>query len=256
MPALAMTDHGNLYGAYDFAGRPRRPGSSRSSAPRPTSRPGSRFDEAAAPTGAATKTDKYSHMTLWPETTEGYANLIQLSSLASLEGYYYKPRMDRELLADATRSGIIATTGCPGGEVSQALERGDDELGEARGGRVREIFGAGNFFVELMQHGIGIEKRTFPQLIKIAKELDLPLVATNDLHYTDRATADAHEVLLCVQTGATLADPTRFKFDGRRVLPQVAGGDAAAVARAARGLRQHAADRRAGRSRRRSRRSS
>ncbi len=211
MPALAMTDHGNLYGAFDFAGKAAKAGIKPIIGTEAYIAPGSRFDK-RLPDGGNAKTDKYSHMTLWAADPDGYANLIKLSSLASLEGYYYKPRMDRELLSRYA-GGIIATTGCPGGEVSQALERGDYELAKRTAGEYAEIFGRGNFFVELMQHGIEIEKRTFPQLIRIAKELDLPLVATNDLHYTDRADSTAHEVLLCVQTGATLADPTRFKFE-------------------------------------------
>ncbi len=211
MPALAMTDHGNLYGAFDFAGQATKAGIKPIIGTEAYIAPGSRFDK-RLPDGGNAKTDKYSHMTLWAADPDGYSNLIKLSSLASLEGYYYKPRMDRELLARYA-GGIIGTTGCPGGEVSQALERGDYALAKATAGEYAEIFGRGNFYVELMQHGIDIEKRTFPQLIQIAKELDLPLVATNDLHYTEQAHSTAHEVLLCVQTGATLADPTRFKFE-------------------------------------------
>ncbi|HEX4015767.1 MAG TPA: DNA polymerase III subunit alpha [Frankiaceae bacterium] len=211
MPALAMTDHGNLYGAFDFAGKAAKAGIKPIIGTEAYIAPGSRFDK-RLPDGGNAKTDKYSHMTLWAADPDGYANLIKLSSLASLEGYYYKPRMDRELLSRYA-GGIIGTTGCPGGEVSQALERGDYALAKATAGEYAEIFGRGNFYVELMQHGIDIERRTFPQLVQIAKELDLPLVATNDLHYTQQADHTAHEVLLCVQTGATLADPTRFKFE-------------------------------------------
>ena len=206
-----MTDHGNLYGAFDFAAQAVKAGIKPIIGTEAYIAPGSRFDK-RLPDGGNAKTDKYSHMTLWAADPTGYSNLIRLSSLASLEGYYYKPRMDRELLSRFS-AGIIGTTGCPGGEVSQALERGDYALAKATAGEYAEIFGRGNFYVELMQHGIDIEKRTFPQLVKIARELDLPLVATNDLHYTNRADSTAHEVLLCVQTGATLADPTRFKFE-------------------------------------------
>ena len=211
MPALAMTDHGNLYGAFDFAGKAAKAGIKPIIGTEAYIAPGSRFDK-RLPDGGNAKTDKYSHMTLWSANQQGYSNLIKLSSLASLEGYYYKPRMDRELLSRYTE-GIIGTTGCPGGEVSQALERGDYELAKRTAAEWSEIFPKGNFYVELMQHGIDIEKRTFPQLIKIARELNLPVVATNDLHYTNQADSTAHEVLLCVQTGASLADPTRFKFE-------------------------------------------
>src|SRR5450759_3366294 len=190
MPALAITDHGNLFGAHDFATKAAAAGVKPIIGTEAYLAPGSRFDRRV---GDNAKIDKYSHLTLWATNAAGYANLIKLSSLASLEGYYYKPRMDRELLARYA-DGVIGTTGCPGGEVSQLLGRGD-------------------YYVELMQHGIDIERQTFPGLVKIAKELNLPLVATNDLHYTAQADSVAHEVLLCVQTGATIADPTRFRFE-------------------------------------------
>src|SRR5450759_1074218 len=190
MPALAITDHGNLFGAHDFATKAAAAGDKPIIGTEAYLAPGSRFDRRV---GDNAKIDKYSHLTLWATNAAGYANLIKLSSLASLEGYYYKPRMDRELLARYA-DGVIGTTGCPGGEVSQLLGRGD-------------------YYVELMQHGIDIERQTFPGLVKIAKELNLPLVATNDLHYTAQADSVAHEVLLCVQTGATIADPTRFRCE-------------------------------------------
>jgi DNA polymerase-3 subunit alpha len=212
MPALAMTDHGYLYGAYDFTQQAAKAGVKPIVGIEAYIAPGSRFDKRLPGDSGTNKTDKYSHMTLWAADPAGYQNVSVLASLASLEGYYYKPRMDRELLSQYSQ-GVIATTGCPGGEVSQLLVRGDYEGAKRTAGEYSEIFGQGNFFVELMSHGIDIEKQTFPGLIRIAKELDLPLVATNDLHYTNRADAVAHEVLLCVQTGATLADPTRFRFE-------------------------------------------
>ncbi|MDQ6648931.1 MAG: DNA polymerase III subunit alpha [Actinomycetota bacterium] len=215
MPGLAMTDHGNLYGAFDFYKQATAAGVKPIIGTEAYIAPGSRFDRTRLGDsgGGTTKTDKYSHMTMWATGAEGYANLIKLSSLASLEGYYYKPRMDRELL-ERFAGGLVASTGCPGGEVSQLLIRGDYAGAKRTAGEYAEIFGDGNYYVELMQHGIDIERQTFPGLLKIAKELDLPLVATNDLHYTRREGSVAHEVLLCVQTGATLADPARFRFEG------------------------------------------
>src|SRR5664280_821885 len=204
MPALAITDHGNLFGAHDFATKAAAAGVKPIIGTEAYLAPGSRFDRRV---GDNAKIDKYSHLTLWATNAAGYANLIKLSSLASLEGYYYKPRMDRELLARYA-DGVIGTTGCPGGEVSQLLVRGDYAGAKRAAGAYSEIFGRGNYYVELMQHGIDIERQTFPGLVKIAKELNLPLVATNDLHYTAQADSVAHEVLLCVQTGATIADPT------------------------------------------------
>ena len=155
----------------------------------------------------------YTHMTVLSETTEGMHNLFRLSSLASLEGYFYKPRLDRELLSRYA-SGLIATTGCPGGEVQTYLRLGmfDDALASAA--EFRDIFGAGSYYVELMDHGLAIENRTRADLLEIARRLKLPLVATNDLHYTHQSESAAHEVLLCVQSASTLADANRFKFEG------------------------------------------
>ena len=140
-------------------------------------------------------------------------NLFRLSSLASLEGYFYKPRMDRELLARYA-TGLIATTGCPSGEVQTYLRLGRYQDAIASAAEFRDLFGAGNYFVELMDHGLTIENRVRADLLKIAKDLKLPLVATNDLHYAQQSDAAAHEVLLCVQTGSTMADGNRFKLEG------------------------------------------
>ena len=226
MPALAMTDHGNVFGAYDFWKQARGAGV----------RPiigmegyyvpvGSRFDRqpfelgsgADVPgedTGLARGKQAYTHMTLLAESTEGMHNLFRLSSLASLEGHYRKPRFDRELLQTYAK-GLIATTGCPSGEVNRWLQAGRYDKALAAAADYRDILGPGNFYVELMDHGLDIERRTRTDLLRLARELALPLVATNDLHYTFPADAEAHEVLLCVQTGKTLADPGRFRFDAR-----------------------------------------
>jgi len=213
MPALAMTDHGNLFGAYDFYKKATAAGVKPIVGTEAYLAPGSRFDK-RLPAGSAAKTDKYSHLTLWAADATGYANLIKLSSRASLEGYYYKPRMDRELLAEHA-PGLIATTGCAGGEVPQLLLRGDYAAAKRTAGEYAEIFGPGNYYVELMRHGIDVERRTAADLVRLARELSLPLVATNDLHYTKAEHSVAHEVLLCVQTGATLADPNRFRLEGK-----------------------------------------
>jgi DNA polymerase-3 subunit alpha len=146
------------------------------------------------------------------ENNQGLANLFRLSSLASLEGFYYKPRMDRELLSKYA-DGIIATTGCPGGEIQTRLRMGAYKEALRAASDYRDIFGANNFFLELMDHGIEIETKVKADLLKLAKDLKLPLLATNDLHYTAKADARSHEALLCVQSGSTLADPKRFKFD-------------------------------------------
>jgi DNA polymerase-3 subunit alpha len=211
MPALAITDHGNLYGAYDFATKAKAAGITPILGTEAYLATGSRFDK-RMPTDGAKRRTPYTHLTLLSTGPEGYRNLSRLASRASLEGHYLKPRMDRELLAEHA-AGLIGTTGCPGGEVCQALEAGDYDRAKRITGEMAEIFGPGNYYVELMQHGIDIERRTFASLVRIARELGLPLLATNDLHYTRQEDSVAHEVLLCVQTGATLADPQRFKFD-------------------------------------------
>jgi DNA polymerase-3 subunit alpha len=224
MPALAMTDHGNVYGAYDFYKQATAAGIKPIIGMEGYLAPGSRFDRKrvvlrgdGSPGGGAPDDntgEMYTHMTLLAETTEGMHNLFRLSSLASLEGYYYKPRMDRELLASYGK-GIIATTGCPSGEVNRLLQQGQYEAAKQAASDYRDIFGRDNFFCELMDHGIDIERRHREDLIRLARELGLPFVATNDLHYTYPEDWRAHEVLLCVQTGRTMADPNRFKFDAQ-----------------------------------------
>ena len=128
----------------------------------------------------------YTHMTLLSETTEGMHNLFRLSSLASMEGFYFKPRMDRELLSRYS-TGLIATTGCASGEIQTRLRLGQYDEAVKAAGDFRDIFGRDNFFVEIMDHGLGIERRVMGDLLRLAKELGLPLVATNDLHYTHAA---------------------------------------------------------------------
>src|SRR5690606_32351883 len=155
----------------------------------------------------------YTHMTLWSETNEGMQNLFRLSSLSSLEGYYFKPRADRELL-ERYAKGIIATTGCPSGEVQTRLRLGQYAEARQAAADYQDIFGRENYFTEIMEHGLSIERRVRDDLLKLSKDLGIPLVATNDSHYTYQHEADAHEALLCVQSGSTMDDPNRFKFDG------------------------------------------
>ena len=170
-----------------------------------------RLDDTGGDTDGGKKL--YYHLTLLAETTTGYGNLMKLSSAAFLEGYYYKPRVDWELL-ERYHEGVIATTGCLGGVVLQALMAGDEERATALAARLQDVFGSGNLFVELQDHGLVEQRRTNPALIRIAQSIGAPLIATNDSHYTHREDAEAHNALLCVQTGATIDDPNRFKFDG------------------------------------------
>ncbi|MGD7787868.1 DNA polymerase III subunit alpha [Propionibacteriaceae bacterium Y1700] len=218
-PAVAMTDHGNLFGAYEFYKASKKssvkpiigleayvtPKTHRSERKRVRWGDGGGDDVSGA--GA------YTHMTLLAENNEGMHNLFRLGSKASLEGFFYKPRMDRELLNEYGK-GLIATTGCPSGEVQTYLRLGQYEEARRSAAEFRDIFGAGNYYLELMDHGLSIENRVRADLLRLAKDLELPLLATNDLHYVHKEDAPAHEVLLCVQSGSTMDDPKRFKFDG------------------------------------------
>jgi len=221
MPAIAITDHGNMFGAYDFWQKATQrgirpiigteayitPGTHRSDKSRVRWAVGEGLNADDVGGGGA-----YTHMTMLAATNEGMHNLFRLSSLASMEGYYFKPRMDRELLSKYAK-GIIATTGCVGGEVQTRLRLGQVDEAMKAAGEFQDIFGKENFYAEIMDHGIGIERRTMNELIELAKRLDMPLVATNDLHYTHASDAQAHAALLCVQSGSTLDDPKRFKFE-------------------------------------------
>lgn len=217
MPAIAMTDHGNVFGAYDFYQQARKAGIKPIIGIEAYLAPGSRLEKKRVRWAEGGEDDvsgggAYTHMTILAENNVGLGNLFRLSSLASLEGQYYKPRMDRELLSTYA-SGLIATTGCPGGEVQTRLRLGQYKEAIEAAGAYRDIFGEGNFFCELMDHGLEVEKRVREDLLRLAKDLSLPLVATNDLHYTHREDSAAHEILLCVQSGSTMADPKRFKFE-------------------------------------------
>ena len=217
MPAIAITDHGNVFGAFEFNKQARKVGVKPIIGIEAYVAPESRFDKRRVKWAEGGEDDvsgggAYTHMTLLAENNLGLANLFKLSSLASLEGFYYKPRMDRELLAKYA-SGIIATTGCPGGEIQTRLRMGAYQEAIKAASEFRDIFGRENFFLEIMDHGIDVEMRVKKDLLRLGRELGLPLLATNDLHYTKNEDSVAHEALLCVQSGSTIADPKRFKFE-------------------------------------------
>ena len=217
MPAIAITDHGNVFGAYEFNNKAIKAGVKPIIGIEAYVAPESRFEKKRVKWADGGEDDvsgggAYTHMTLLAENNQGLSNLFRLSSLASLEGYYYKPRMDRDLLSKYS-TGIIATTGCPGGEIQTRLRMGAFKEAKQAASELRDIFGVENFYLEIMDHGIDIERRVKADLLKLGKELGLPLLATNDLHYTHHEDAASHEALLCVQSGSTLADPKRFKFD-------------------------------------------
>jgi DNA polymerase-3 subunit alpha len=220
MSAVAMTDHGNMFGAYEFWQKATAAGIKPIIGTEAYITPGTaRGDKSRIRWGTSTQSSDdvggsgaYTHMTLLAENNEGMHNLFRLSSLASMEGFYFKPRMDRELLSRYSK-GVIATTGCVGGEVQTRLRLGQYDEALKAAADFQDIFGKENFFAEIMDHGIDIEKRTMNDLLRLAKQLNLPLVASNDLHYTNSGDAGAHAALLCVQSASTLDDPNRFKFD-------------------------------------------
>ncbi|MBP6996450.1 MAG: DNA polymerase III subunit alpha [Phycicoccus sp.] len=222
MPAIAMTDHGYLFGAYEFWKKSQgtgvkpiigveayvTPGTHR------TDKTRVKWGDERSPSGDdVSGSGAYTHMTLLARNNNGMRNLFRMNSMASLDQVYAKwPRIDRELLGQYG-SDLIATTGCPSGEVQTRLRLGQYDQALAAASEFRDIFGKENYFCEVMDHGLEIERRVQRDLLRLAKELDLPLLATNDLHYTSPEDARAHGALLCVQSGSTLMDPGRFKFD-------------------------------------------
>jgi DNA polymerase-3 subunit alpha len=205
-PAVGITDHGNMYGVLDFYRAAREAGLSPVIGAEAYFTGGNRFER---PRRAD---HEIFHLTLLAETNAGYRNLIKVASHAYLDGFYSKPRVDFELL-EQHRDGLIATSGCLGGLVCQRLMQGDYTAARDAAARFQDILGRDSFFIELQDHGLREQRDVNPQLVKMAGELDARLLATNDSHYTHKEDAEAHAALLCVQTGATLDDPNRFKFD-------------------------------------------
>ncbi|OBK83177.1 DNA polymerase III subunit alpha [Mycolicibacter sinensis] len=221
MPAIGMTDHGNMFGASEFYNAATKAGIKPIIGVEAYIAPGSRFDTRRVHWGdPGQKSDdvsgsgSYTHLTMVAENATGLRNLFKLSSLASFEGQLGKwSRMDVELIAEHAE-GIIATTGCPSGEVQTRLRLGQEREALESAAKWREIFGAENYFLELMDHGLSIERRVRDGLLDVGRKLSIPALATNDCHYVTRDASQNHEALLCIQTGKTLSDPTRFKFDG------------------------------------------
>ncbi|MGZ4535493.1 MAG: DNA polymerase III subunit alpha [Nocardioidaceae bacterium] len=224
MPAIAMTDHGNLHGAFDFWSKARRhgvkpiigieayltPGTSRGERRRVRWGKGDVAEEGGNDVAGG---GAYTHMTMWAETTEGMHNLFRLSSRSSLEGYFYKPRMDKEILQEHSK-GLIVSTGCPSGAIQTRLRLGQWDEAVREAGELQDIFGRDSVFLELMDHGIPIEKRVRDDLLRLGRELGIPPLATNDSHYNNPEDANAHDALICVASGKRLSDPNRLKFDG------------------------------------------
>jgi DNA polymerase III subunit alpha len=227
MPAVAMTDHGNMYGSAEFFRQSKRSGVKPIIGIEAYIAPASRYHKKPIFWGQANQRGSdefgeggdvsgggaYTHMTMLAADVTGLRNLFKLSSLASFEGYYRKPRMDRDLIA-AHAQGIIATTGCPSGEVQTRLRLGQRAEALQAASDYRDIFGQDNFFLELMDHGLPIEQSVRDGLLEIGRALDLKPLATNDSHYVTQDQSESHAALLCVQSGKTLDDPNRFKFEG------------------------------------------
>ncbi len=221
MPAVGMTDHGNMFGSNAFYRRMVDAGVKPIIGIEAYMAPESRFNKKRVLWGTpdqkpddVSASGAYLHQTMLAENATGLRNLFKLSSLASYEGQLGKwPRMDAELIAEHA-DGIIATTGCPSGDVQTRLRLGQYDAALEAAAMWQDIYGRDNYFLELMDHGLHIERRVRDDLLRIGQALDLPPLVTNDCHYVLESQAPAHEAMLCVQTGKTLLDPDRFKFDG------------------------------------------
>ena len=207
MPAVALTDHGNLFGAIEFYQTAVAAGIKPIIGCEIYVAPGSMHEKKSTSHGR----DTAYHLTLLATNDVGYRNLIKLSTAAHLEGFYYKPRVDKELLAKHSE-GLIALSGCLKGEINSALSENHFEKARALTIEYRDIFGKENFFIELSDHGIEAQRRNRPLLIQLAKEFELGLVATNDVHFLERAHHEAHDVMICIGTGTMVADEKRMHY--------------------------------------------
>jgi DNA polymerase-3 subunit alpha len=210
MPAVAITDHGNMFGAIRFYEKATKAGV------KPllgcevyVARGGRKHREK----GAGAQTD---HLLLLASSTEGYRNLLSLVSTGYLEGFYYTPRIDKEVLEQHS-AGLIALSGCLSGEVARLAASGNSKEAMNAAGRFQEIFGKGNFYIEIQNHGLREQLDLLPLLVDISGKTDIPLVATNDCHYLRREDSEAHDVLLCIQTGKSVEDPDRMRFNTDQV---------------------------------------
>jgi len=207
MPAVAITDHGVLYGVIDFYREAKKQGIKPIIGCEVYVAPRSRLDKEKA------YDDNPCHLTLLCQNQQGYYNLVQLVSRAFLEGFYYKPRVDRELLEQYSE-GLIALSGCVAGEIPRLLLNGRYEQARETACYFEKVFGSGNFYIEVQDHGLSEEKQVIPEMLKISRETGIPLVATNDLHYLQRQDYVMHDVLLCIQTQSSVNDVNRMRFSG------------------------------------------
>lgn len=208
MDSAAITDHGVMYGCIDFYRTAKEAGINPILGCEVYVAPGSRFDKEVG-----SNDERYYHLVLLAENNQGYSNLMKIVSKGFVEGYYYKPRVDHELLKEY-HEGIIALSACLAGEVARFITRGMYEDAKAAAMRYLDIFGEGNFFLELQDHGISQQQIVNQQLVRMSRETGIPLVATNDVHYTYRDDVESHDILLCLQTGKKLADEDRMRYEG------------------------------------------
>ena len=206
MPALAITDHGTMFGAIEFYQQAQKNGIKPIIGCEVYVAPGSRSDKTTKGPSEASY-----HLILLAKNLTGYRNLMKLVSAAFFEGFYYKPRVDKELL-QAHHEGLIALSACLHGEIPYFLAGGDQKKALRAADELRSIFSGGSFYLELQENKIPEQKKVNAGLMALAKELSLPLVATNDCHYLKKEDAQAHEILLCIQTGKTLKDKDRMRF--------------------------------------------
>ena len=206
MPAVALTDHGNLYGAVPFYQAKKDSGVKPIIGCELYVAPGSMTDK-----NASSGKEAAFHLTVLATDENGYKNLVKLVSAAHLEGFYYKPRVDKELLAKHSK-GLIALSGCLKGEVNSLLQAGNFKAAQETAAGYRELFGKENFFVEIHDHGIEAQRRCNPDLVRIAGALDLGLVAANDVHFLERSHHDAHDVMICIGTGSMVLDEKRLRY--------------------------------------------
>lgn len=208
MDSLAITDHGVMYGIIDFYKAAKEIGIKPILGCEVYVAPGSRFDRTAGQSD-----DKYNHLILLAENETGYQNLMKIVSIGFIDGFYYKPRVDKEILREY-HEGLIATSACLAGEVQRYLNRGMYEDAKKYALELQDIFGKGNFFLELQDHGIPEQRYVNPQLIRMSQETGIELICTNDVHYTYAEDADAHDILLCIQTGKKITDENRMRYEG------------------------------------------
>jgi len=204
MPAVAVTDHGNLFAAANFYHEATTRGVKPIIGCEVYVAPGSHKARGA-------DAERSNHLVLLAESDEGYRNLIKLVSTGFLDGFYYKPRVDHDLLARHSK-GLIALSACLRGEVSEAVSEGKLDKARESAYGLQDIFGKGNFFLEVQDQGLEIETRVNRDLVQLSRETGIPLVATNDCHYLTQSDARAQEVLMCIQTGKTMSEQNRMKF--------------------------------------------